>query len=72
MTDIRPAAVADAAVLSALWSAAGLAHRPAEVARELASVLIRDPGIPVRGGKASRGRCWPPWSWLWWPAAVAG
>ena len=45
MTDIRPAVVADAAVLSKLWTAAGLAHRPAEVADELASVLGREPGL---------------------------
>lgn len=45
MTDIRPAAVADADVLSQLWTAAGLEHRPDEVAAELASVLRRDPDL---------------------------
>lgn len=35
----------DAAALSRLWVAAGLEHRPADVAGELASVLGRDPGV---------------------------
>ena len=45
MTDIRPATIADATALSELWSAAGLDHRPEEVAGELASVLSRDPDL---------------------------
>jgi len=45
MVDIRPAAVTDAVVLSELWTRAGLDHRAGDVARELASVLSRDPGL---------------------------
>ncbi len=45
MTTVRPATVGDAPALSALWSECGIAHRPAEVADELASVLRRDAGL---------------------------
>ena len=45
MTPIRRATTADAALLSGLWTAAGLTHRPEQVAGELTSVLSRDPDL---------------------------
>jgi ribosomal protein S18 acetylase RimI-like enzyme len=42
---IRAATAADAASLTALWTAAGLKFRPDDVAAELAAVLARDPEL---------------------------